>query len=341
VRAAEMFAAGRRTAPSQRIRRLEIDVREIRSAEHFLHRPTGLHRRHLRLGQRVRADRGRRGQRRRWRRQERVTCDLHVARGDAQPLGQRGARDLLGLFGLNQLNARRRQLRLRARVIGTRPQLVLDERPDGFGEHFLPLHVCARGANRFLRHPQSEERIGRFDGDVQSRQRRAGTRAIGERPRQVYRRAPQSEVERLPRQQQAARAAPDRRGALIRHRPRNPRNNRAWQQQARHVVPGGPVDLHRGIQPWQVRRARQIDPGLLSRDTRHRRADGWVIVAGVPNGLLQRDRKRRTWRLCGREEGAAQHDTHQDQMLDNAAVTTAIPRDVTVHELRLRLRGFA
>jgi hypothetical protein len=128
---------------------------------------TGFHRRHLRLGD---------GMCRHGRRRGGISVAPAAAdRQQSAPLrlGHRAlckacSRDLFCLLGLNQLNSGLCQFRLRTRVISARPTLVLDQRANGIRKYLLALHVCAGGANRFLRCRQSKKCVRGLHADIES-----------------------------------------------------------------------------------------------------------------------------------------------------------------------------
>ena len=105
--------------------------------------------------------------------------------------------------------------------------------------------------------------------------------------------AAQSEVERLPSDKGAERAAPS--GAEIvgaEHRAGDRGDHALRQQKAEDVVAGGAIDLRERVDAGQVGGAGQLNAGRGGIDLLLRNADGRIVAERALDGLADRQRLR-------------------------------------------------
>ncbi len=112
------------------------------------------------------------------------------------------------LLRSREVHARARAFRIRSRGVGPGAELIVDEHVHRFREGFPALHVRLRGAHGLFRGEQGQVGVDRGDTDIEPGQRGFRRRAILRCARGIHSCAAISEVERLPGEQQSARASP-------------------------------------------------------------------------------------------------------------------------------------
>ena len=168
---------------------------------------------------------------------ERRGIDVDAAVGDPEHAHNGGPRQSERLLGLNQTRLGRGALGVGARGFGARPELVVDQHVHRTPQHVAAIDVGASRGDRALRRKQTEKGRSHCCLHVEPGERFARLRPRHRRLGAADGRIAKAEVERLPRQQRAGRAAPHAlNGRGGQHRTRHRGNHRLRQHLAENVV---------------------------------------------------------------------------------------------------------
>jgi hypothetical protein len=189
------------------------------------------------------------------------------------------------------------------------------------GQHIPTLDVGLRGGDGLLRLNDGQECHANGALHVEACQRFVGTCPGDGGVGAVDAGIAEPKVEGLPRKERPRRAAPC---ALRRdggqRRTGNAGDDRLRQEQACHVVDRGPIHLPEAVEPRQIGGLRNRDAGGRDVHLLDRGLDGWIVVEGILQRVLQREdlswchRLGRRRRLClGRPGKDTQdgHDSHE------------------------------
>ncbi len=162
----------------------------------------------LHLSEWVQGDGGSGGSRGGWRADQYGFPDFHHLVGNAENVGELRAANRRLLLRSREVHARAGAFRIRSRGVCPGAELIIDEHVHRFRKRFPALDVRLRGAQGLFRSEQGEVGVDRGDTDIESGERSFRRRAVLRRARRVHSRSPISEIERLPGEQQSARASP-------------------------------------------------------------------------------------------------------------------------------------
>ena len=107
---------------------------------------------------------------------------------------------------------------LGAGLIGTRTELITDQRPHRIGQDLQPLDIGLRGPPPGVSREHGQERVRRSGGGVEFAQRQIRRRRTLLRHRDIDVGFAQAEIDDVPGKQDACRASPDRIGRARQHR---------------------------------------------------------------------------------------------------------------------------
>src|SRR5260370_22954534 len=173
-----------------------------------------------------------------------------------------GATCLHCLPRVGKLGPGHRALGFDARFVRTWPQLSRCQRMDAAQQDIPAVHCGSSGLFCLLRGDQRQKRIRSRSAHIQLTPLQSCSSLVSRRKRGLHIRVADTEVERLPVDEQSGSTAPD--GAAVitaNNGPSHGRDSALWEECSKDVVPGGAIELGQPVYPREVGRSRKLNAG--------------------------------------------------------------------------------